>query len=272
MASQTLPTPTASVELLNNNDGVTLHPDHNASHNITYPAPHHASSKPSGGTSGSYWDSEDDSDMSEHAGGVALDDSWAGMTMAHAQQLNAEMDVIDAEVMGPYNVAAVAMTSSIQTHSNNPYEDDSTFSGPDDEMLDVQQLAWFADSMFEEGDGSGPYGAASVDHPSAMAQLSQHLPILQDGQAQGNLAQTTNFQGVHINSITPSSSGPFPFPCGSSTLRSSEGSWGDGSSAAPFQTSWPDHTLPLSLLFHLIFRLLYLHFMVLQRSTRSLIP
>ncbi|KAI9730184.1 MAG: hypothetical protein M1818_008278 [Claussenomyces sp. TS43310] len=138
-----------------------------------------------------------DSDTSDD-GGVPL-----GMSSPHAAGLNAEMDLLDAEVMGPYNLAAIATTSTLNAVLNDmDDEGQQAHLDTDDEMLETQQLAWFANSIQDEDNGYPHSSMTLADNPTAMSEMSTQLQFIQDGQAHGNLAvSATQYGGTPANML-----------------------------------------------------------------------
>ncbi|TAQ83042.1 hypothetical protein B7494_g8634 [Chlorociboria aeruginascens] len=106
-------------------------------------------------------ESDEDQYMSE--GGIALT-----MTPSHAAQLNAEMDMVDVEVMGPANLLAFFNNNLI--HSNTAIDPlNYPFAGPQNFEEDLHAAS-------TEG------AVDNTSLPAAMSEVSQQLQHLQDGQ------------------------------------------------------------------------------------------
>jgi len=137
----------------------------------------------------SYESTDEDQDMSD--GGAAL-----SMTVSHAEALNAELDLLDAEVMGPDNLTGL----HLETHFPATGDEDNMF--------------LYADSF----PGSGPYSHYSPagqedimendpiitpDLPTTMSEVSQHLQHIQDGQEHVELEMAADDQhGAFTNNST----------------------------------------------------------------------
>ncbi|RDL36800.1 uncharacterized protein BP5553_06152 [Venustampulla echinocandica] len=140
---------------------------------------------------------DDDEDMSE--GGAPLTTAFS-----HSDLLNAEMDMIDADIMGSENLAQVYMDPHFDSMSDNendlhyPNTYPNTFHNPgqpyhnthddSDESLDTTQ----AEGMSMPPDGSGL--------PAAMSELSQQLQHLQEGQEQFEVVVNEQMGG-HMNNM-----------------------------------------------------------------------
>jgi hypothetical protein len=139
---------------------------------------------------------DEDQDISD--GGAPLT-----MTLSHAEELNAEMDLLDAEVMGADNLAGLLLDNHFpsSTLDNLPflYHDDlyqesieNSFD-PDDDVIDH-----IMDDGFLHG------GADTSDLPTAMSELSQQLQHLQDGQEHADAGPISEEHGDFLqNSISP---------------------------------------------------------------------
>lgn len=133
-------------------------------------------------------------------GGVPL-----GMTSSHAAALNAEMDLLDAEVMGPYNLAAIA-TTSVYNSALDDMDHDHWHAqlGAEEDMNPANHPDWLSDTMMDDGSGHANPGLTMADNPVAMSEVSTQLQIIQDGQAHGS---PPNFSAQHgaapANSISP---------------------------------------------------------------------
>ena len=136
--------------------------------------------------------SEEDTDMSD--GGAALT-----ITASHAEQLNAELDMLDAEVMGSDNLVGILMDNHYQpnTIDNLPFHYHGYY----------QELPSFAQSssVYNEGtmdDDVEPTPLAIPNFPVAMSAVAQQLQHIQDGQGHGNftIAPDPPHTGVQDNS------------------------------------------------------------------------
>ena len=124
-------------------------------------------------------DEDEDTDMSEE--GAALT-----MTLSHAEQLNAELDMLDAEVMGSDNLAGLLMDN--QYYYQDAYDED---------IMENEE-----DIMENE---MGPDLSPVPNIPVAMSAVSQQLQHIQDGQGHADLtiAQETQHAPAHDNSTSP---------------------------------------------------------------------
>jgi hypothetical protein len=146
----------------------------------------------------SYDSTDEDQDMSD--GGAALT-----IALSHAEALNAELDLLDAEVMGPDNFNGLHL--------------ETDFPSMDDE-----------DNMFHYADSfpsSNPYALHSLhspeaqedvmeddpiitpDLPTTMSEVSQHLQHIQDGQEHVELDMAADDQH---GTFTNNSTHPFLLP------------------------------------------------------------
>jgi hypothetical protein len=124
--------------------------------------------------------SDEDQDMSD--GGAELT-----MTLSHAENLNAEMDMVDAEIMGPHNLADIFLDPNSQASSSEnhepPYHHQNSAHGASHFL---HELPEHTDDVMYDG---FTYGAEDAsDLPAAMSEVSQQLQHIQDGQEHGHLS------------------------------------------------------------------------------------
>lgn len=137
--------------------------------------------------------SDEDTDMSD--GGAALT-----MTLSHAEQLNAELDMLDAEVMGSDNLIGLLMDNQYQPAMIEapPFSYHGYNQGP-------QTSDEYDEGMM--GNELGPAPAAMPNLPVAMSAVAQQLQHIQDGQghAIGNFTFAPDAQhgAVQDNSTSP---------------------------------------------------------------------
>ncbi|KAG0650899.1 putative WD repeat-containing [Hyphodiscus hymeniophilus] len=136
--------------------------------------------------------SDDDMDMSD--GGAALT-----MTSSHAEQLNAELDMLDAEIMGSHNLGLL-----VDDHYQPTTIEDLPFSyhGHNPGPPSFAQNS----TVYEEGamdDEIPPAPPVISNLPVAMSAVAQQLQHIQDGQGYANLAPDALHGGVHDNSTLP---------------------------------------------------------------------
>ncbi|RFU25655.1 hypothetical protein B7463_g10689, partial [Scytalidium lignicola] len=133
-------------------------------------------------------DNEDeDEDMSD--GGAQLTS-----TLSHTQALDEELDLIDAEIMGPQNLLELLHGTNyhsnlMQDSSHTPtllYNPDSSISDPDQIYSD------HADQM--EYDELSFSAQSASNLPSAMSELSQQQQHIQDGQEHEDSTQQVDEQ------------------------------------------------------------------------------
>jgi hypothetical protein len=147
-----------------------------------------------------YHASDDDGDAEMSDGGVQID-----LSSAHTQQLNNEMDMVDAEVMGSYNVPVITTITTFHTGllqdddtsedftEYTPGEDtaESNYDIADDDEVDNE----------DENDGFVPQ-AAQISDP--MSAVSQQLQNLQDGQEDDEFPTSAMLHGSdQHHSINP---------------------------------------------------------------------
>ena len=137
----------------------------------------------------SYDSMDEDQDMSD--GGAALT-----MTLSHAEALNAELDLLDAEVMGPDNFTSLHIDTHFSSMENYHNQDVSLHTGlpalepHSPHSQDEQENSVATDSM------------NTLDLPATMSQVSQHLQHIQDGQEHVELDIVTDEHGTFTNNST----------------------------------------------------------------------
>ena len=137
--------------------------------------------------------SDEDTDMSD--GGAALT-----MTLSHAEQLNVELDMLDAEIMGSDNLVGL--------HMDNHYQP-TMIEGPPIEYYD----SVYGPGSFQQS--PAPYDESTMDHevesaplaipnlPVAMSAVAQQLQHIQDGQGHALTIMQDALHGVQENSTLP---------------------------------------------------------------------
>jgi len=137
---------------------------------------------------------DEDQDMSE--GGAALT-----MTLSHAEELNAEMDLLDSELMGHDNL--------VDLHFEN-YQPQADLPFHNTEHL--QNLpAILQNFNFEAflGHHHQHQAANAANLPAVMSEVSQQLQHIQDGQDHEDIGAAADEQvGVFMETSTA----PLPFP------------------------------------------------------------
>jgi hypothetical protein len=155
--------------------------------------------------------SDEDHDMSD-GGGAPLT-----MTLSHAEALNAELDMLDAEVMGTDNLYDLHMGQ----YQGTMIEDlPISYYGPHHSLYNfVQDSDVYDEDIMDLGGGLGPGQAASPNLPIAMSAVSQQLQHIQDGQGHANFTAIPDAQhgGIQDNSTL---SLPFHPPFSTITLDS----------------------------------------------------
>ena len=157
-------------------------------------------------------DLDDDQDMSD--GGAPLT-----MTLSHAEDLNAEMDLLDAEVMGAGNLAGMILDNHFPSSmlSNVPYvyADDLY---PEDSMEDAfDPNDDVIDHVMDDGTLHGVVDTSDI--PTTMSELSQQLQHLQDGQEHADLGAISEEHGEPM----PNSTQPLLLPSSSAASVVSSG-------------------------------------------------
>jgi len=154
-------------------------------------------------------DDDQDTDMSD--GGVPLLSSPVGeplsMSISHAEELNAEMDLLDVEVMGDDNF-------NDMFHDHSPINQAPPFFFTD---LD-EQPDYVLDGLMY---GGPPHLVPEVPEtqaglPAAMSNLSQQLQHIQEGQEHGDFAVFQDTQHATENSTSPFQFVSVPVPNASS--------------------------------------------------------
>jgi hypothetical protein len=146
--------------------------------------------------------SDEDQDMSDGGANISL---GAPMPLPYAEELNAEMDMLDAEIMGS-DIHDLLFHDS---HYQSTMDDDTPFyySGPFYADEQLTQLAEEQNDMMDDGSiqGVAPNFSGSVSAlPAVMSELSQQLQHIQDGQEHGDFTSIPDAQnGTLDNSISP---------------------------------------------------------------------
>jgi hypothetical protein len=144
--------------------------------------------------------SDEDQDMSD--GGAEL-----AMTLSHAEELNAELDLLDAEVMGHDNLVGLFPETHYPSITENQFQYSSSLPNPDhysDESLHQP----------EEGADVFMQGTADTTNlPTSLSAVSLQLQHFQDAPEHEESAETAEAFLIHgtafINNSTPSI--PLPF-------------------------------------------------------------
>jgi hypothetical protein len=142
-----------------------------------------------GEQAGSYDSTDEDQDMSD--GGAALT-----MTLSHAEALNAELDLLDAEVMGPDNFTGLHLDTHFPAMVN--HDNDDVFLYAD--LPDSEPHSPHPQYAQEDIIGNDPMDTPSL--PTTMSQVSQHLQHIQDGQEHVELDMATDEHGAFTNNST----------------------------------------------------------------------
>lgn len=147
----------------------------------------------------SYDSPDEDQDMSD--GGADLT-----MTLSHAEVLNTDMDLLDAEIMGPDNLADLHLdTSMVVTDYNYPYDyslaGSQQFQGihppaAESELMSTPNLAEVAQHLqhIQDGQEHVEMELATDDQHGAFAHTSTH-PFL--------LPYIPHFQEIHGTWVSP---------------------------------------------------------------------
>jgi hypothetical protein len=147
-----------------------------------------------------YHASDDGEDAEMSDGGVQI-----GISTAQTEQLNNDMDMIDAEVMGPYNVAVITANTAFQA---GLLQDDDTSVHSAEYALgeDTAESSYGIvgdDEVDAEDDDDGfvPQATLILD---PMSVVSQQLQSLQDGQEDDGLPPSAMLHGSdQHHSINP---------------------------------------------------------------------
>jgi hypothetical protein len=147
-----------------------------------------------------YHASDDDEDAEMSDGGVQID-----MSSAHTQQLNNEMDMVDAEVMGPYNVAAITTSTTFHTgilQDDDSSEDFTEYTPEEDTAESSYDIAEEDELDHEDEDDGFVPQAAHISDP--MSAVSQQLQSLQDVQEDDEFPTSAMLHGSdQHHSINP---------------------------------------------------------------------
>ncbi|KAF4619019.1 hypothetical protein G7Y89_g14828 [Cudoniella acicularis] len=171
---------------------------------------------------------DEDQDMSE--GGAMLT-----MTLSHTQQLNAEMGLLDAELMGPDNLTDLLQDAQFQAVGNdNSFLYNDSFPSPEHSYQDIQ------DPMDDVMEPVALHPALNTSNlPTSLSAVSLQLQHLQDGQ---ELEVGAEDHANH-NSTSPL---PLPFISPPTELDVSSGNVGQVHYVSLAEVS-PAHNIPLVL-------------------------
>ena len=139
--------------------------------------------------------SDEDQDMSDGGAALALTPSH------HAEQLNAEMDMMDAEIMGAENLFSLHLDSHFQpadVEGGNFFFPEDVYPGPFASLDAHSQDEDISDGYME--------GAAEAsDLPTTMSEVSQQLQHIHEGQEHGDLIAAPEDQHTDLldHSTTP---------------------------------------------------------------------
>lgn len=140
-------------------------------------------------------DEDEDEDMSEGGGGAPLT-----MTLSHAEALNAELDALDAELMGPQNLVELYLGQHFH-QLGDPYPDPFQEDYPTSHMDQPEP----SQDVHMHGTGNLHGSGSLVNLPSAMSQVSLHLQHLQEEQEHAESAEAEDEPHMaHMNNSTPS--------------------------------------------------------------------
>jgi hypothetical protein len=141
--------------------------------------------------------SDEDQDMSD--GGAALT-----MTLSHAEELNAELDLLDAEVMGHDNLVGLFLETHYPAMTENQFQYSDTFPGSD-HYSDA-----FPGQPEEVADVYMQGTTDNTNLPTSLSAVSLQLQHLQDGQDHAESTEATDeLHGAFMNNSTHSILFPF---------------------------------------------------------------
>jgi hypothetical protein len=139
--------------------------------------------------------SDEDQDMSD--GGAALT-----MTLSHAEELNAELDLLDAEVMGHENLVGLFLEAHYP--AENPFQYSDSFPSSDQYSDESPDQPEEVADVYMQGT------ADATNLPTSLSAVSLQLQHIQDGQEHANSVETADeLHGAFINNSTPSILFPF---------------------------------------------------------------
>jgi hypothetical protein len=160
---------------------------------------------------------DEDQDMSEGGAALSIDLSLEGallMSPSHAQELNAEMDMLDAEVMGQDNLDELFLNGNHHQSTmvaEPPFYFSAPIHGPSHLLQPSEDFD--DDMLYDEFEP-----AEAINLPTAMLEVSQQLEHLQDA------PENVDFIGVpdpQHDLVADHSISPPPFPTLSSTAAGS---------------------------------------------------
>ncbi|TVY83550.1 putative WD repeat-containing protein [Lachnellula suecica] len=129
-----------------------------------------------------YESTDEDQDMSD--GGAELT-----MTLSHAEALNAELDLLDVELMGPENLQNMHMEHYHSAENENMFFYSDSFPPSEPYSHHAEDV--------QEGEP-----LPTPDLPTTMSEVSQHLQHIQDGQEHLELEMAEEEHGAFINNST----------------------------------------------------------------------
>jgi len=159
--------------------------------------------------------SDEDRDMSE--GGVVLSTTEAPLTMtlSHAEELNAELDMLDTEIMGHDNLNVLLHDDLYSDELPFYYSDPEQFAQNPEEALDDLLL----DGIMDEVEIPAYLPMPPTGLPPVMSEVSQQLQHIQNGQEHAD--PSTGVEGQHAafidnSTLPPSFHSVLPTGVGSS--------------------------------------------------------
>lgn len=142
--------------------------------------------------------------MSDDEGGMSSDGGvQLNMSSAYSEALNVEMDMVDAEVMGHFNLASIAESYAFVVDEM----DDATQLDMVEEESQVVPPSW---TLGDDSVAVVPQTLDLSNIPNVMSEVSQQLQYIQDGQEQGELlvAQHGLVHDQSIHSLPSTNSRP----------------------------------------------------------------
>jgi hypothetical protein len=131
--------------------------------------------------------SDEDQDMSD--GGAALT-----MTLSHAEELNAELDLLDAELMGHDNLVGLYLEAHYPAENSFQYSD--SFPSPDQYSDESPDQPEEAADVYMQGT------ADTTNLPTSLSAVSVQLQHIQDGQEHAESAETADeLHGAFTNNM-----------------------------------------------------------------------
>lgn len=147
-----------------------------------------------------YHPSDDDEDAEMSDGGVQIE-----MNSAQTEQLNNEMDMVDAEVVGPYNVALITTDTTFHTgllQDDDTSENFAEYTLGEDTPESNYDIA--DDAEVDDENESDELVPQTADIADPMSAVSQQLQSLQDGQEDDEFQTSAMLHGSdQHHSINP---------------------------------------------------------------------